>query len=799
MRGSRHSGGKTLRPYTQPILNRRSFPGSRHASRLTFKRRHWTLVAIVLSILVGLLLTLGSGFARKSRQSDVGQHVLWMPYYSIKGDWNSTLTLNNATHDALPVSVVLYSLEGLARPLSNVTLPANLSTTLRLDDLLGRSEKMGLFQEGSIELRFVGEPMDLGPQLTVSDLKHGLSFDMEPLMGLKSSSLEALWWSLDDKTDGRVMLSNTTAQNLAVQMNIDWHGRLIPAKPLSLAAHQTMVLGIADLLKQLDIKVSGIESGGISITHNGAPGALIAHGVVENKQGRFASNLRFIDPAAQKTAVLNGTGLMLAHSATGAGLRSSFFTPHLILRNASSSPLTATVTIQYAADGKSQAQILPPLALAPHELSKVDFSALLSSLRNTSVVDAGVKIEGTGSPGSLVAQMTSTDQNGATAVDVPLVAVKPGTVGTGAHPFRLEGDSEAVLHLKNLDRETTTAIVQILYDDGEFTPELVKLGPEEAVAVDLRRLRDTQSEDVHGHRLPHDFTQGQVQWFQHGKQTVMGRVVQSSPSLGVASNFGCGGLCCPPSFYSLNINPGSLDGIPEDTFDLTMTETDYTCGQFYGPFNVTEYVTCTSDDTAVAEAYGTTIEMEDEGLTNINVEYMATTFERGFTECESGPCEPNCIESDNLLTEFLQALVRIPHHLKVVSDTHSTICNDIVTRALTLQVVDRNGNNVRGVVPIKEKFVSITTNTCGNGNPVASGCSSTNATNGEFTDHIGVGCNSVGGSCGYDITKQYLWCPLRRAALPIGTYSGYTHSNAISVAGVVSPPDSMSAGTRIDP
>src|SRR6185369_3282701 len=77
--------------------------------------------------------------------------------------------------------------------------------------------------------------------------------------------------------------------------------------------------------------------------------------------------------------------------------------------------------------------------------------------------------------------------------------------------------------------------------------------------------------------------------------------------------------------------------------------------------------------------------------------------------------------------------------------------------------------------------------------------SSTNATNGEFTDHIGVGCNSVGVSCGYDITKQYLWCPLRRAALPIGTYSGYTHSNAISVAGVVSPPDSMSAGTRIDP
>ncbi len=227
---------------------------------------------------------------------------------------------------------------------------------------------MGLFQEGSIELRFVGSSMDLGPQLTVSDLKHGVSFDMET-----------------------------------------------PAKPCSLAPHQTMVLGIADLLKQLDIKASGIESGGLSITHNGAPGALIAHGVVENKQGRFASDLRFIDPAAQKTAVLNGTGLILAHPALGAGARGSFFIPHFNLRNTSAAPQTATVTIQYSADGKSQAQILPPLTLAPHELSKVDFSALLSTLRNTSVIDAGVKIEGTGSPGSLVALMTSTDQNGARA------------------------------------------------------------------------------------------------------------------------------------------------------------------------------------------------------------------------------------------------------------------------------------------------------------------------------------------------------------------------------------------------
>jgi len=792
MQDSYYVGRKRLRSYSQPTY---------YASRLIFRYRRRTFVAVVFAIVVGLLFVLNPGLARRSAQSDVGPHVLAIPYYSIKGDWNSTLTLNNATHQSLPVSIMLYSLDGVARPLSQVTLPPNLSRTLRLDDLLERSEAMGRFQEGSIELRFNGTGMDLGPQLTVSDTKHGLSFDIEPPMGLKSSTLEGLWWSVDDKTDALVMLSNTTDQYLAVQMNVDWHGRVIPARSFSLSSHQTMLLGITSLLKQLGIKASGIENGGLSISHNGLPGAVIAHGVVQNKQGRFASNLRFIDPASQKTAVLNGTGLMLAHPALNSVFPStSFFTPHLVLRNTSPLPQTATVSLQYS-DGQFQSQSLPTITLPPHDLSNVDFSAFLSGLSDTSVIDAGVTIESSGRPGSLVAEMTSTDQNGTTAVDVPLVALNPVAVGTGAHPFRLGGDLQAVLHLKNLDREKTTAIVQILHDDEEFTLELVKLGPEESIALDLRELRDSQTQDVHGHRLPADFVQGQVQWFQHGKQHLMGRVIQSSPSLGIASSFSCGGLCCPPSFYSLNINPGSLDGIPEDTFDLTMTETDFTCGQFYGPFNVTEYVTCTSDNPAVAEAYGTTIEMEDEGLTNINVEHMATTFERGFTECESGPCEPNCIQSDNLLTEALTALVRIPHHLRVISDETSTAGCGSQRRLITFQVVDRNNNAVK-ISRDKETFHNATTgaslssvfNSCQNDNIAPSSCSVD--ANGRIIDQLWVGCPSTGGSCGTDqFISKWSWCPVKRAAVPLASNTYHIHHSFVFVNGG----EQFAPGTQLFP
>ncbi len=77
-------------------------------------------------------------------------------------------------------------------------------------------------------------------------------------MGFKSSTLETLWWSPDDKTSGQIMLSNTTAEKLDAHLNIEWRGIVMPTPALSLSAHQTMVLDIEKLLKGLGVKAKGI-------------------------------------------------------------------------------------------------------------------------------------------------------------------------------------------------------------------------------------------------------------------------------------------------------------------------------------------------------------------------------------------------------------------------------------------------------------------------------------------------------------------------------------------------------------
>ncbi len=300
----------------------------------------------------------------------------------------------------------------------------------------------------------------------------------------------------------------------------------------------------------------------------------------------------------------------------------------LALRNASPSSQTATVTVQYTVGGQLQSRSLSTINLAAHEVRMVNFSALLNSLRNLSVEDAGLKIEPSSeAPGSLIAQLTSVDETKTMCVDVPLSAVAPNFVGTGAHPFRLDEDFQAVLHLKNLGSKRTAAIVQIVFDDGEFTPELVRLGPGESVAIDVRQVRNSQAKDIHGHKLPVYLSSGQVHWFQHGKESVIGHLVSFSPSLGVSANFACENGCCPADYYSSSVSPSLVFGVPDNSFNVIVTEVDRSLctGQLYGPFDITADSSISSSDPTVAQVFGNTVILVSAGSAYIFADHTATS------------------------------------------------------------------------------------------------------------------------------------------------------------------------------
>lgn len=141
-----------------------------------------------------------------------------------------------------------------------------------------------------------------------------------------------------------------------------------------------------------------------------------------------------------------------------------------------------------------------------------------------------------------------------------------------------------------------------------------------------------------------------------------------------------------------------------------------------------------------------------------------------------------------------------PDHL-IVLDDHQGFTTQIpnggqcttqyFVRQIKFQVVsqDSNGALPVGNVPVEELFASVTTNTCGNGQPRASGCTLTltsDTATGTFVETVSPGCGSFNGpeSCGYDINWGWYWCgSLSRGIVKLATLNAHVRKDSVTING----------------
>jgi hypothetical protein len=71
--------------------------------------------------------------------------------------------------------------------------------------------------------------------------------------------------------------------------------------------------------------------------------------------------------------------------------------------------------------------------------------------------------------------------------------------------------------------------------------------------------------------------------------------------------------------------------------------------------------------------------------------------------------------------------------------------------------------------------------TCGAGGPTPSNCMV--MSNGQFTDTLFAGCTPVGGSCGYDVLNQIIYCRSLAVPKPIESLNEQVHADQITVNG----------------
>ena len=437
-------------------------------------------------------------------------------------------------------------------------------------------------------------------------------------------------------------------------------------------------------LKEFLANRQDVRAALIRIEHNGTPGAIIVTGYALNEKTGFSCNLPFVDRATAKTAHLAGAHVRFGRPGSKEGFPAGTrFNAPLLLANAGDQPTEARVSVDYTIAGVAGRAEIAKLELAPDQVRQVELSSAMARFAGPGPVDdAGVDIEYTGSPGAVIARLTSFDQRGDLAFDVPIKDPLAETLRVGgSYPWQLDGGFTTVLHLKNTINKPVFALVQVRYNGGSYNLERLPLQPYQTIAVDIRALRDGQQKDIRDSVMPSDVESGQVVWFEETIGSLIGRAEMRNVAEGVASSFSCTEPCqCSPSYYSASLTPASSVGAVGGTAQFTANEQRQDChGALYGPYNRTSDSTWNSDNTSVFTVSAGTVSCLSEGNGNVTAQFQATIYTL------------NCFQQNINPTSGSGVTVKTPHHLKVLSDTTTTRSCGSLRRLIQYQVVDSNG------------------------------------------------------------------------------------------------------------
>lgn len=387
---------------------------------------------------------------------------------------------------------------------------------------------------------------------------------------------------------------------------------------MNLTSHETRILDLVTLAG--NGRGTLREIGGLSLTYNGAPGALLARGLIDEPSTGFSSSIEFSDPSMAHSSKLDGGGLRLSPGGTQ-------LTPIVVARNIGTTESIISGSLSYTADDGSTAAVhIPDTHLRPGAVNTINVSRRLRSSRvNTErLVSAGLQFTYSTEPGSIVISAQSVSADGNQVFHLPLVDADAQPSSTGGYPWSIDGGSSTLVYITNVTDRPQQYVLQLNFQGAVYAPGLKTVAPHQTAVLDIRALRDGKVKDEHNQTIPPDATHGQVQWSIEGPEnlTLIGRAEQGDSLNGMSSSYACVN-CCPASCINTWIDPPSVTGFPGDTQQFTGFQQNEDCfGNQLSPFS--QSATWSSTDSSVATVDSTGFATaQDVGNTNIDGTWTA--------------------------------------------------------------------------------------------------------------------------------------------------------------------------------
>lgn len=377
------------------------------------------------------------------------------------------------------------------------------------------------------------------------------------------------------------------------------------------------------------------EAESVKITSSGQTGRLITTGAMTTTDGNFTSSIRFYDTQNIVQSNLYATNFRLKNS-----------TPYIVLKNTTASAITAQPRFLPTAGEGSGVVQLSPVTIPANGLKKLNLTPLMNAAATRQDLNSVVvQIINSGTAGSLIGAANTTNNSNGITYDIPLRDSGPMRNSTGGYPVRLDADYTTVLSITNVGSNTAWFTMQINYNGGPYAVEPQQLAPGATKIFDVRKLRDEQTPDNTGVKLPLNLTVGQIRWSAIGEPStkLIGRSEVISASGKVSSSYSCN-TCCKNSPESAWSDPGIYYGYLTDMKQFTAMERDHDCyGNLVPPYAVNRFgnVNWTSYDNAVASvnSFSGMVTANGIGDTLIEGTWEATRWQENLTgtDCELIP------------------------------------------------------------------------------------------------------------------------------------------------------------------
>src|SRR5262245_20219073 len=499
-------------------------------------------------------------------------------YYTTEDGFQSTLILNNKGLNQIMVTPILHSQNGQTFAASPVAVGGHSAPEVDLNTMASIAGQQ--FRSGSFEFTYEGRMLEVGGGLRIVNAEKSLIFDeqmLEPGMKFPSARLEAVYALPFEDSRVSVIVTNTSAQPILVNGDAIFVGAN-GHHPIQsqLGPYQTQVVDLPHGL------VKKASAGAVSLNHNGGKGALLAKIHLQDADRGYSEAVNFANPGG-KTTERHGTGLRLG------SVNNDPLKPVTAVRNIGDSATIVTATVPYSKQNGDTGTIsLPQVSLAPGEIKLLNTSN--SQLRRNDFDTAGLEIKYTGAPGSVIASATSVSQSGNQVFAVPMKDPKGGLSSTGGYPWFIEETSSTVVFIKNVTNEPQEFILNIFYPGGRWGLKSSSLAPNQTLAVDVRKLRDTQEKGVEGNAIPPDATSGHVSWgVLGGKDKVLiGRAQTVDFNKGLAATYECQCLCSYAYSNSM-MTPANVTLNPGDIQDFTIASFYYDCFGYQLCLNETNF------------------------------------------------------------------------------------------------------------------------------------------------------------------------------------------------------------------